>query len=112
MAEADAQAIAEAYTQQGRLAARVEPRVIRRSDNRVDLVFEVFEGGVAEIERIGFVGNRGYSDGRLRRVLETKQAGLLRALISRDTLRRGPDASSTGRCCATSTSPAATSISA
>jgi len=85
-AENDAARIAEAYNQQGRLAAKVTPRIIRRSDNRVDLVFEIFEGGLVEIERIGFVGNRAYSDYRLRRVLETKQAGLLRALIKRDTL--------------------------
>lgn len=85
VAEADAQNISEAYTQQGRIAARVQPKVIRRSDNRVDLVFEIFEGGVTEIERIGFVGNGTYSDNRLRRVLETKQAGLLRAIIRKDT---------------------------
>jgi outer membrane protein insertion porin family len=85
VAEADAQAISQAYEIQGRLAARVTPKVIRRSDNRVDLVFEVFEGGVAEVERIGFVGNSEYTDRRLRRVLETKQAGLLRAVIRKDT---------------------------
>ncbi|MBV2360849.1 outer membrane protein assembly factor BamA [Thalassococcus sp. CAU 1522] len=85
LAEQDAQSISEAYGQQGRLAARVQPKVIRRSDNRVDLVFEIFEGGVSEIERIAFVGNQAYSDRRLRRVLETKQAGLLRAVIRRDT---------------------------
>ena len=86
VAERDAARIAEAYSQQGRLAARVTPRIIRQSDNRADLVFEVFEGGLTEIERIGFVGNRAYSDRRLRRVLESKQAGILRALIKRDTL--------------------------
>jgi outer membrane protein insertion porin family len=86
VAERDAARIAEAYSQEGRLAARVTPRIIRQSDNRADLVFEVFEGGITEIERIGFVGNRQYSDRRLRRVLESKQAGLLRALIKRDTL--------------------------
>ncbi|WP_236016421.1 outer membrane protein assembly factor BamA [Salipiger abyssi] len=84
-AEQDAQAIAEAYTQQGRVAARVTPKLIKRSENRVDLVYEIFEGGVTEIERIGFVGNQAYSDRRLRRVLETKQAGLLRAIIRSDT---------------------------
>ena len=84
-AEADAQLISQAYLQQGRIAAQVQPKVIRRDDNRVDLVFEVFEGGVAEIERIGFVGNAAYSDRRLRRVLETKQAGVLRAFIRQDT---------------------------
>ena len=36
--ERDASAIAEAYSVSGRLAARVTPRIIRRQDNRVDLV--------------------------------------------------------------------------
>lgn len=85
-AQADADKIAEAYLQQGRISARVTPKVIRRSDNRVDLVYEIFEGRNTEVNRIGFVGNRVYSDRRLRRVLETKQAGLLRQLIQRDTL--------------------------
>lgn len=85
-AERDAAALSEAYATEGRLAAKVTPRVIRRNDNRVDLVFEIFEGGVVEIERLSFVGNRVFSDRRLRRVLGTKQAGLFRAFIRRDTL--------------------------
>lgn len=84
-AERDATQIAESYAVQGRVGATVNPRIIRRSDNRVDLVFEIFEGGVTEIERVGFVGNQVYSDARLRRVLETKQAGLLRAFVKKDT---------------------------
>ena len=47
-AEADAAAITEAYRQSGRLAATVTPVIIRRDDNRVDLVFEVTEGRVVE----------------------------------------------------------------
>lgn len=85
-AERDAGAIAELYRAQGRLASRVTPRIIRRNDNRVDLVFEISEGDTVEVERVSFVGNRAYSDRRLRRVLETKQATFLRALINRDTL--------------------------
>jgi outer membrane protein insertion porin family len=85
LAESDAAAIAEAYRVAGRLAAQVTPKIIRRSDNRVDLVFEITEGRVVEIERLSFVGNRAFSDRRLRQVLETKQAGLLRNLIQRDT---------------------------
>jgi len=84
-AERDSAIIAEAYAQNGRISARVTPKVIRRSDNRVDLVFEIFEGRAIEIKRIGFSGNRVYSDRRLRRAIQSKQAGLLRALISSDT---------------------------
>jgi outer membrane protein insertion porin family len=84
-AEADTAAIAGAYAREGRINASVTPRIIRLSENRVDLVFEVAESGITEIERISFVGNRTFSEGRLRRVLETKQAGLFRLLVSRDT---------------------------
>jgi outer membrane protein insertion porin family len=84
-AEADAAAIAEAYRVSGRLAATVTPQIIRRSNNRVDLVFEVTEGRVVEVERLNFVGNRAFSDRRLRNVLETKQAGFFRTLIQGDT---------------------------
>ena len=84
-AEKDANSIDEAYSNDGRLAARVQAKVIKRNQNRVDLVFEIFEGDNVEIERLSFVGNRTYSDRRLRRVLGTKQAGLFRRLVRRDT---------------------------
>ncbi len=84
-AERDAATLTEAYAQNGRLAARVSPKIIRRSDNRVDLVFEIFEGKNTEVSRLSFVGNQVYSDRRLRRVLASKQAGILRALIRKDT---------------------------
>ena len=88
-AEQDAAAIAEAYSNEGRLSARVQPRIIRRDQNRVDLVFEIFEGDNVEIERLSLVGNRVYSDRRLRRVLDTKQAGLFRRFVKRDTYVEG-----------------------
>lgn len=84
-AEADVAAITAAYAEAGRLNTVVRPRIIEQSDNRVDLVFEIVEGGLTEIERISFVGNSSFSERRLRGVLETKQAGLLRAIIGRDT---------------------------
>ena len=83
--DTDRAAIAQVYADQGRLAARVTPKIIRRSDNRVDVIFEIFEGAVTEIERIGIVGNKVFSDRRLRRVLDTKQAGFLRLFVRRDT---------------------------
>ncbi|WP_233489793.1 outer membrane protein assembly factor BamA [Jannaschia rubra] len=84
-AERDAAAITDAYRQAGRISATVQPKIIRRDDNRVDLVFEIAEGRVSEVERLSFVGNRAFSDRRLRRVLETKQAGLFRVLVGSDT---------------------------
>ena len=83
--DTDRAAIAQVYADQGRLAARVSPKIIRRSDNRVDVIFEIFEGGLTEIERVGIVGNKVFSDRRLRRILDTKQAGFLRLFVRRDT---------------------------
>lgn len=87
-AEADAQAIIDAYAASGRFAAEVRPQIIRLSDNRVNLVYEIREGGVTEVQRIAFVGNNRYSDRRLRRVIETGQAGLFSFLFSNDTYDR------------------------
>ncbi len=84
-ARADAAALVEAYRAAGRTSASVEPKIIRRDNDTVDLVFEIAEGGVIEIERITFNGNEAFSDARLRRVLATKQAGLLRTFIQADT---------------------------
>ena len=84
-AEADVALIVEAYRQAGRFSVEVTPKIIRRADNRVDLVFEIFEGKVVEIQRLSFVGNRAFSDRRLRRVLATKQVGLLRGFVKSDT---------------------------
>ena len=41
------------------------------------------KGSVVEIEKINFVGNRTFSDRRLRRVLRSKQAGFLEKLYKK-----------------------------
>jgi outer membrane protein insertion porin family len=84
LAEADANAMAEVYAGGGRLAARVTPRIIERPSGRVDLVFEVVEGRVVEIQRLSFVGNRSFSDRRLRNAIESAQAGRLSTLFRVD----------------------------
>ena len=84
--EKDLTAIKSVYRNSGRLLAIVKPKIINLSNNRVNLVFEIYEGNVVEIEKISFVGNREFSNRRLRRVLSSKQAGFLRKIILRDTL--------------------------
>jgi len=87
-AEADALRIVDAYRAEGRFSAEVKPVIIERDENRVDLVFEIVEGRVTEVQRISFVGNRAFSDSRLRRAIETGEAGLLRGFFSNDTYDR------------------------
>ncbi|MDB9715233.1 outer membrane protein assembly factor BamA [Amylibacter sp.] len=83
--EKDADAIATAYANTGRISATITPKIVKLSDNRVDLIFEISEGHITEIEKISFTGNRVFSDFRLKGVIATKQAGIFRKLIKSDT---------------------------
>ena len=69
----DVKRILNIYRRSGRFAATVEPKVIQLPQNRVDLVFEINEGDLTAIRSIRFVGNRKFSDGRLRSVIQTKE---------------------------------------
>jgi outer membrane protein insertion porin family len=69
----DVKRILAIYRSTGRFAATVEPKVIQLKQNRVDLVFEINEGDLTEIQSIRFVGNRQFSDGRLRSVVQTRE---------------------------------------
>jgi outer membrane protein insertion porin family len=73
------------YRRSGRFAATVEPKVIQLPQNRVDLVFEINEGQVTGVQRINFVGNQQFSDGRLREVIQTKESRWWRILSTDDT---------------------------
>ncbi len=84
-AEADAQRIVDAYRAAGRYGAEVTPVIIRLPDNRVDLVFEVVEGRPTRVQRINFIGNEVFSDGRLRRVVQTGQSTLLSSIFGSAT---------------------------
>ncbi len=84
-AEADAQRIIEVYRASGRFGAEVEPVIIRLPDNRVDLVFQIFEGRPTRVQRVNFIGNEVFSDGRLRRVVQTSQSNLFSAVFGSAT---------------------------
>ena len=72
---ADVERIVELYRREGRFAARVEPKVVQLDQNRVDLVFEIFEGDKSKVRRINIIGNNEFGDGRLRKEMFTRQAG-------------------------------------
>ncbi len=72
------------YRTQGRFGATITPKVIQRPQNRVDLVFEINEGEVTGIRRISFIGNKAFSDGELRGVVQTRESAWWRFFGSRD----------------------------
>jgi outer membrane protein insertion porin family len=82
--QADVQRILEVYRRSGRFAAQVTPRIVELPQNRVDLVYEISEGPVSGIRRINFVGNRIYSDRRLRGEILTSESRWWRFFSSND----------------------------
>jgi outer membrane protein insertion porin family len=75
--QADVQRILDVYRRQGRFAASVEPKIIELDSNRVNLVFEITEGGATKVKAINFIGNHAFSDPQLRDIITTSQSGLL-----------------------------------
>ncbi|MBC7801646.1 MAG: outer membrane protein assembly factor BamA [Gemmatimonadaceae bacterium] len=84
MAQADRQRILDSYAKRGRFAATVEPKVIRLDQNRVDVVFEVNEGETTLVSRINMVGNRAFSENRLREIINSREQAFYRLLSSSD----------------------------
>ena len=74
-AQADVQRILDVYRRQGRFAAWVEPKIIELEQNRVNLVFEINEGGATKVKGINFVGNQVFSDSQLRDIITTTETG-------------------------------------
>jgi outer membrane protein insertion porin family len=73
--QADVQRILDVYQRQGRYAATVEPKIIELEQDRVNLVFEIAEGGATKVKGINFVGNKAFTDSQLRDVISTTEKG-------------------------------------
>src|SRR5205807_3131985 len=69
--QSDVTRIVEVYHRSGRYDVRVEPKIIDLPNGRVDLVFEINEGDKTGVADIIFIGNKHYSDYRLRDVIKT-----------------------------------------
>lgn len=81
----DVQRIAELYRRSGRFGATVDPKVIQLDQNRVDLAFEINEGPKTVIKSINFIGNKRFSDGKLRDEVTTSESVWWRFLSTSDT---------------------------
>ena len=84
LAQADRQRILDLYARRGRFASTVEPKIIKRDQNRVDVVFEIVEGAETLTSRIAFVGNHAFGEDRLREVVDSRESAWWRFLSSSD----------------------------
>jgi outer membrane protein insertion porin family len=80
----DVARITEIYRRSGYFAARVEPKIIARSSQQADLVFEIQEGGKTGVKKIQFAGNHAYSSDQLKGAIRTGETNLLSFLLNND----------------------------
>jgi outer membrane protein insertion porin family len=82
--QADVGRIMEAYRHAGRDDVGVVPQIISRSNDRVDLVYVVTEGGKTTVRQINFVGNKVFGKRQLAAVIKTSATNMLSFLIGGD----------------------------
>ena len=69
----DSEKILTLYKRQGFFSTFVEPKIIKVDENRVNLVFEVFEGKEATIKKVNFTNNKIFSDSTLKDVISSAE---------------------------------------
>ncbi len=82
--QADVFHIQEYYRIKGRSSAKVEGRVTKLPDNRVDIIFAISEGQRTGVGAIHFVGNKAFSAQRLSGIISTKKTNWLSWLSQND----------------------------
>ncbi|MEE6207491.1 MAG: outer membrane protein assembly factor BamA [Alphaproteobacteria bacterium] len=70
----DVQRILDVYRKTGRYSVTVDPKIIEREENRVDLIYEIDEGAAAKIDKINFLGNTHYSSSDLQDEIMSKES--------------------------------------
>ncbi|WP_423862954.1 outer membrane protein assembly factor BamA [Bradyrhizobium sp.] len=83
--QADVGRIMEAYRHVGRDDVRVVPQIIRRGEDRVDLVYEVTEGTKTSVRQIDFVGNHAFGKPQLAAVIKTSATNILSFITGGDS---------------------------
>ena len=72
--QADVERLYQLYRRNGRFATIVKPSAVKLDQNRVDLIFEIDESAVTKVEAIRFIGNKKYTDDKLREEISTKES--------------------------------------
>jgi outer membrane protein insertion porin family len=82
--QADVQRIIELYRRNGKFAASVDPQIIQRPQNRVDLIFSITEGPSTGVSRINFIGNKVFDDATLKSQIATEESDWYKFLSTND----------------------------
>src|SRR6185312_9042527 len=69
--------IKQQYLSKGKYGVQINPVITPLPRNRVGVSFDIFEGGVATISRIEFIGNKAFSSGTLEDQMELTTGGVM-----------------------------------
>ncbi len=83
--QADIKRISDIYIKSGRFLTKIEPKIIKKSQNRVNLIFDISEGKKADIAEINFIGNKVFSDRDLQEQITTKETKWYKFFSSSDS---------------------------
>lgn len=83
--QSDIKRINEIYLKSGRFLTTIDPKIVPKDQNRVELIFEIFEGKTTKISNIYFIGNENFSDQDLLDEISTKKSKWWRFFSSSDT---------------------------
>jgi len=73
----DISRIADLYKEKNYHNVKVDYKIFERKDNQADLEFIIDEGAKFKIEKIVFVGNKAFSDKKLKRQMTTSETNIL-----------------------------------
>lgn len=83
--DSDIERIREAVRRSGRASADVTARIDQLDNNRVNVVYQINEGGRTKITSIDFIGNNAFSDNRLMEVISHNESNFL-SWLKRDDI--------------------------
>ena len=79
-----ANTIRSLYKRSGYFSAKIKPSISNLSQNRIDVNFKIVEGDKTKIKGVKFLGNKIFSDKRLKGIISTKESKLWRILSAGD----------------------------
>ncbi|HLR13659.1 MAG TPA: outer membrane protein assembly factor BamA, partial [Burkholderiaceae bacterium] len=69
--------IQQQYLSKGKYGVEINPIITPLPRNRVGVSFDIFEGDVAKISKISFIGNEDFSSNTLRKQFELTKSGMM-----------------------------------
>ncbi len=80
----DLKRINDIYLKSGRYLANIEPKIVKKKGNRIEVIFDIQEGPKAKISKILFVGNEAFSFSDLKSEISTKESKWYKFFSSSD----------------------------